>query len=61
MRPRGSGQITTSELSTKTTQLTTLYPRFFLPIFDFIALQLPKNRPDKPKQSPEQPETQVVS
>jgi hypothetical protein len=57
MRSSQHRTATTSELFTKTTQLTTFYPRFSHPGFDLVALQLPKIRPDKPKQSPEQPET----
>ena len=49
--------MTTSELSTKTTQLTTFYPRFSRPISAFIVFQLLKTSIDKPKRGQEQPET----
>jgi hypothetical protein len=42
-------QITTSELSTKTTQLTTFYPRFSHSISAFIVFELPKPSTDKPQ------------
>jgi hypothetical protein len=53
IRPPPHRTTTTSELSTKTTQLTTFSPRFSHPISISIVVQLPKIRPDKPKQSRE--------
>ncbi len=55
--PRTIATITTSELPTKTTQLTTFYPRFSHPISTFIVFQLLKTSTDKPQLNPKQSET----